>query len=89
MDNSVPRDVNDHFVIAENDRMVSINSAIEIDLTGQVCSDSIGSRLYRGVGGQVDFRSGHHTQSRALCSDRTWRGRSVCKDNSPACQGTD
>ena len=47
--------VNDPFVIAENDRMVAINSAIEIDLTGQVCSDSIGPRLYSGVGGQVDF----------------------------------
>jgi acetyl-CoA hydrolase len=47
--------VNDPFVIAQNDRMVSINSAIEVDLTGQVCSDSIGPRLYSGVGGQVDF----------------------------------
>jgi len=35
--------------------MVAINSAIEVDLTGQVCSDSIGPRLYSGVGGQVDF----------------------------------
>jgi acetyl-CoA hydrolase len=35
--------------------MVSINSAIEIDLTGQVCADSIGPRLYSGVGGQLDF----------------------------------
>ncbi len=47
--------VNDPFVIAKNDRMVAINSAIEVDLTGQVCSDSIGPRLYSGVGGQVDF----------------------------------
>ncbi|MCX6070706.1 MAG: 4-hydroxybutyrate CoA-transferase [Chloroflexi bacterium] len=47
--------VNDPFVIAQNDKMVSINSAIEVDLTGQVCSDSIGPRLYSGVGGQVDF----------------------------------
>jgi 4-hydroxybutyrate CoA-transferase len=47
--------VNDPFVIAQNDRMVAINSAIEIDLTGQVCADSIGPRLYSGVGGQVDF----------------------------------
>ena len=47
--------VNDPFVIARNDRMVAINSAIEIDLTGQVCSDSIGSRFYSGAGGQVDF----------------------------------
>ncbi|MCK5572446.1 MAG: acetyl-CoA hydrolase/transferase family protein, partial [Bacteroidetes bacterium] len=50
--------VNDPFVIARNDRMVAMNSAIEIDLTGQVCSDSIGPRLYSGVGGQVDFMYG-------------------------------
>ena len=47
--------VNDPFVIAKNDRMVAINSAIEVDLTGQVCSDSIGPKLYSGVGGQLDF----------------------------------
>ncbi|MBI3998208.1 MAG: acetyl-CoA hydrolase/transferase family protein [Armatimonadetes bacterium] len=47
--------VNDPFVIAQNDRMVAINSAIEVDLTGQVCADSIGPRLYSGVGGQFDF----------------------------------
>lgn len=47
--------VNDPFVIAQNDRMVAINSAIEVDLTGQVCADSIGSRLFSGVGGQLDF----------------------------------
>ena len=47
--------INDPFVIAQNDRMVAINSAIEVDLTGQVCADSIGARLYSGVGGQVDF----------------------------------
>jgi 4-hydroxybutyrate CoA-transferase len=47
--------VNDPFVIAQNERQVSINSAIEIDLTGQVCADSIGPKLYSGVGGQLDF----------------------------------
>lgn len=47
--------VNDPFVIAQNDRMVAINSAIEIDLTGQVCADSIGPKIYSGVGGQLDF----------------------------------
>jgi len=47
--------VNDPFLIAKNDRMVAINSAIEVDLTGQVCADSIGPRFYSGVGGQVDF----------------------------------
>jgi 4-hydroxybutyrate CoA-transferase len=47
--------VNDPFVIAQNDRMVAINSAIEVDLTGQICADSIGPKLYSGVGGQLDF----------------------------------
>jgi acetyl-CoA hydrolase len=47
--------VNDPFVIAQNDRMVAINSAIEVDLTGQVCADSIGPRFYSAVGGQLDF----------------------------------
>lgn len=47
--------VNDPFVIAQNERMVAVNSAIEVDLTGQICADSIGPRLYSGVGGQLDF----------------------------------
>jgi 4-hydroxybutyrate CoA-transferase len=47
--------VNDPYVIAQNELMVAINSAIEVDLTGQVCADSIGPRLYSGVGGQADF----------------------------------
>jgi 4-hydroxybutyrate CoA-transferase len=47
--------VNDPFVIAQNSRQVAINSAIEVDLTGQVCADSIGTYLYSGVGGQLDF----------------------------------
>lgn len=50
--------VNDPFVISQNEKMVSINSAIEVDLTGQVCADSIGTRLYSGVGGQLDFVRG-------------------------------
>jgi acyl-CoA hydrolase len=50
--------VNDPFVISQNDRMVAINSAIEVDLTGQVCSDSIGTRIFSGFGGQVDFIRG-------------------------------
>ena len=49
---------NDPFVIAQNDRMVAINSAIEVDLSGQVCSDSLGHLPYSGVGGQVDFIRG-------------------------------
>src|SRR5574337_2038603 len=50
--------VNDPYVIAQHDNMVSINSAIEVDLTGQVCADSIGTRFYSGIGGQVDFIRG-------------------------------
>ncbi|MCS6952518.1 MAG: acetyl-CoA hydrolase/transferase C-terminal domain-containing protein [Bryobacterales bacterium] len=49
---------NDPFVIAQNDRMVAINSALEVDLTGQVCADSIGHLPYSGIGGQVDFIRG-------------------------------
>ncbi len=50
--------VNDPFVIAKNKKMIAINSAIEVDLTGQVCSDSIGTKLFSGIGGQVDFIRG-------------------------------
>jgi 4-hydroxybutyrate CoA-transferase len=47
--------VNDPFVISQNEKMVAINSAIEIDLTGQVCADSIGPKFFSGIGGQLDF----------------------------------
>lgn len=50
--------VNDTSVIRQNPKVVSINSAIEVDLTGQVCADSIGTRMYSGVGGQMDFIRG-------------------------------
>jgi acyl-CoA hydrolase len=50
--------VNDPFVIAKHRGMVAINSALAVDLTGQVCADSIGSKFYSGVGGQVDFIRG-------------------------------
>ena len=50
--------VNDPFVICQNHRMVAVNSAIQVDLTGQVCSDSIGDTVYSGFGGQVDFVRG-------------------------------
>lgn len=50
--------VNDTARIRKNPKMVSINSAIEVDLTGQVCADSIGSAMYSGVGGQMDFIRG-------------------------------
>jgi acyl-CoA hydrolase len=54
-----PTEYTNHpFVVRQNDKMVAINSAIEVDLTGQVCSDSIGTKIYSGFGGQVDFIRG-------------------------------
>lgn len=50
--------VNDPFIVAKNDKMISINGAIEVDLTGQVVADSIGTTFYSGIGGQVDFTRG-------------------------------
>ncbi|MGA2508055.1 MAG: GNAT family N-acetyltransferase [Chitinispirillaceae bacterium] len=50
--------VNDPFVISQHAKMVAVNVAIEVDMTGQVCSDSIGFNFYSGVGGQVDFNRG-------------------------------
>ncbi len=49
---------NDPFVIAQNEKMVAINSAVQVDLTGQVCADSIGRSFYSGFGGQTDFIRG-------------------------------
>jgi acyl-CoA hydrolase len=71
--------VNDPFVIAQNPNMVSINSAIQIDLTGQVCADSIGTRFYSGFGGQVDFVRG---------AKRSIGGRSFIALSSTAKNGT-
>jgi acetyl-CoA hydrolase len=76
--------INDPFIIAQNDRMVAINSAIEVDLSGQVCSDSIGTRLYSGVGGQVDFiygasRSKGGVPIIALPASATVKGETVSK----------
>ncbi len=76
--------INDPFIIAQNDRMVAINSAIEVDLTGQVCADSIGTRLYSGVGGQVDFiygasRSKGGVPVIALPATATIKGQNVSK----------
>ncbi|MBN2018714.1 MAG: GNAT family N-acetyltransferase [Sedimentisphaerales bacterium] len=50
--------VNDTYVIAQHEKMVAINVGLEIDLTGQVCADSLGYRFYSGIGGQVDFIRG-------------------------------
>jgi len=56
--------VNNPYIISQNDKMVSINSALTVDLTGQVCSDSLGFLFYSGIGGQVDFVRGSALSSR-------------------------
>jgi acyl-CoA hydrolase/GNAT superfamily N-acetyltransferase len=71
--------VNDPFVIAQNDNMISINSALEVDLTGQVCSDSLGTMFYSGFGGQVDFVRG---------AARSKGGRPIIALPSTTAQGT-
>jgi acyl-CoA hydrolase len=58
---------NDPWIISENHKMVAVNSALQVDITGQVCADSIGTFFYSGIGGQVDFI----------------RGASRCKDGKP------
>ena len=50
--------VNDPFVISQQHKMVALNVALEVDLTGQVCADSLGTKFYSGIGGQVDFNRG-------------------------------
>jgi acyl-CoA hydrolase len=71
--------VNDPFVIAQNDNMVAVNSAIQVDLTGQVCADSIGTRPYSGFGGQLDFVRG---------AARSKGGKPVIALPATACKGS-
>jgi acyl-CoA hydrolase len=49
---------NDPFIIAQNPKVTAINSALQVDITGQVCADSLGTKFYSGVGGQMDFTYG-------------------------------
>ena len=70
---------NDPMLIARNDKMVAINSALQVDLTGQVCSDSIGSQFYSGIGGQVDFLRG---------ASRSKGGKPIIAISSTAKDGT-
>lgn len=56
--------INNRALISRHDRMVAINSAVEIDLTGQICADSIGHRIYSGIGGYVDFMHGAASANR-------------------------
>ncbi|MFX1559987.1 MAG: acetyl-CoA hydrolase/transferase family protein, partial [Promethearchaeota archaeon] len=71
--------VNDPYIISQNRKMVAINSALEVDLTGQVCSDSIGHAFYSGIGGQVDFIRG---------ASRSEGGKSIICVKSTALNGT-
>jgi 4-hydroxybutyrate CoA-transferase len=70
---------NDPVFIARNDNMIAINSALQVDLTGQVCSDSIGNQFYSGIGGQVDFLRG---------ATRSKGGKPIIAMSSTAKQGT-
>jgi 4-hydroxybutyrate CoA-transferase len=70
---------NDPALIARNDHMVAINSALEVDITGQVCSDSIGTYFYSGIGGQVDFLRG---------ASRSKGGKAIIALSSTAKNGT-
>ncbi len=71
--------INDPYIIGQNYRMTAINSAIEVDVTGQVCSDSIGDSLYSGFGGQVDFIRG---------AARAKEGKAIIALRSTAMNGT-
>ena len=74
--------VNDPFVIAQNRGMVAINSALAVDLTGQVCADSLGPRFYSGVGGQVEVIRGaarSHGGRAILALPSTARGGTVSR----------
>jgi acyl-CoA hydrolase len=70
---------NDPAFIARNDKMVAINSALQIDITGQICADSIGTRFYSGIGGQVDFLLG---------ASRSKGGKPIIAISSTAKDGT-
>lgn len=73
--------VNDTSVIRRNPKVVAINSAIEIDLTGQICADSIGTSMFSGVGGQMDFMRGAVLSpgGKAICAVQSLTGKGLSK----------
>ena len=71
--------VNDTYVISQQHKQVAINVALEVDLTGQVCADSLGTRFYSGIGGQVDFNRG---------AARSHEGKAIIAMPSTAKKGT-
>jgi acyl-CoA hydrolase len=82
--------VNDTARIRKNPKMVAINSAIEVDLTGQVCADSIGPQMYSGVGGQMDFIRGaslscNHKSTHSLRNYRKRSRRFIRKNIKTTC----
>ena len=72
--------VNDPWVISRNPKTTAINSAVEVDLTGQICADSIGTRIFSGTGGQLDFVKGASLSeggvSMTAFASRTSKGKS-------------
>ena len=70
---------NDVAIVRKNDKVTAINSALEIDLTGQICADSIGHQIYSGIGGQMDFM---HAAARSV------GGKPIIALPSTACGGT-
>jgi len=74
--------VNDPFVISRQQNMVAINVALEVDLTGQVCADTIGGRFFSGIGGQVDFNRGaarSHGGKAIIALPSTAKGGSISR----------
>ncbi|MBC7874507.1 MAG: 4-hydroxybutyrate CoA-transferase [Ferruginibacter sp.] len=73
--------VNDTAVIRRNPKVIAINSAIEVDLTGQICADSIGTKMYSGVGGQMDFMRGAALSmgGKAICALTSSTSKGVSK----------
>ncbi len=73
--------VNDTAVIRRNPKVIAINSAIEVDLTGQICADSIGTKMYSGVGGQMDFMRGAALSpgGKAICALPSATNKGVSK----------
>jgi len=73
--------VNDTSIIRRNPKVIAINSAIAIDLTGQVCADSIGTSMFSGVGGQMDFMRGAALSlgGKAICAIQSLTGKGISK----------
>jgi acyl-CoA hydrolase len=80
--------VNDPYVIAQNDNMVSINTAITVDLTGQVCSESLGPVQYSGTGGQLDTHRGAQKakNGKGIIALRSTAKKALSAPSCPCCR---